>query len=323
MRIAIVAAGFTPEEANQLRRAMATFRHVGTIHQLETKMVEGMVKRGYATRLRRTLLQPDKRLRRIRLSREPRGQFRQTRLYLGLAEMPPPRQLRLRFAQRPANGLLRPRPDCARRARAWGERARRGRERQRLGLHAGRPAGRGRRHAAPGPAPDRRLSRGLGGAAHRRPPLRRFRRPGPRRPAPRGAGRTGRRGCHAQPGPGPPPRPVAQPRHHRRPRLAAIRQTSRGRQPRNPAAYGAGRTRAGRLRRCGPVLEGPPAALPARQPGPRRRAKLRGSHIPPRWRPRAHRRPGAGAPAPRQRQGGVRHHRGRNRHRQRRHLGQP
>ncbi|HEY2131576.1 MAG TPA: error-prone DNA polymerase [Acetobacteraceae bacterium] len=47
MRIAIVAAGFTPEEANQLRRAMATFRHVGTIHQLETKMVEGMVKRGY------------------------------------------------------------------------------------------------------------------------------------------------------------------------------------------------------------------------------------------------------------------------------------
>src|SRR6201999_3556167 len=47
MRIAIVAAGFSAEEANQLRRAMATFRHVGTIHQLETKMVEGMVKRNY------------------------------------------------------------------------------------------------------------------------------------------------------------------------------------------------------------------------------------------------------------------------------------
>src|SRR5262249_15595408 len=32
MQIAIVAAGFTPDEADKLRRAMATFRHVGTIH---------------------------------------------------------------------------------------------------------------------------------------------------------------------------------------------------------------------------------------------------------------------------------------------------
>lgn len=48
MRIAIVAAKFTPEEANQLRRAMATFRHVGTIHKFSAKMIEGMVARGYA-----------------------------------------------------------------------------------------------------------------------------------------------------------------------------------------------------------------------------------------------------------------------------------
>jgi error-prone DNA polymerase len=48
MRIAIEAAKFTPEEANALRRAMATFRNVGTIHKFNTKMVEGMVKRGYA-----------------------------------------------------------------------------------------------------------------------------------------------------------------------------------------------------------------------------------------------------------------------------------
>ena len=31
MRIAIVAAGFTPGEADELRRAMATFKRVGTI----------------------------------------------------------------------------------------------------------------------------------------------------------------------------------------------------------------------------------------------------------------------------------------------------
>jgi error-prone DNA polymerase len=47
MKIAIVAAGFTPDEANGLRRAMATFRNVGTIHRYEAKMIEGMVARGY------------------------------------------------------------------------------------------------------------------------------------------------------------------------------------------------------------------------------------------------------------------------------------
>src|SRR5438552_292990 len=47
MKIAIVAAGFTPDEADQLRRAMATFRKNGTIHQFESKMIEGMAARGY------------------------------------------------------------------------------------------------------------------------------------------------------------------------------------------------------------------------------------------------------------------------------------
>jgi error-prone DNA polymerase len=47
MRLAIVAAKFTPDEANGLRRAMATFRHVGTMHTFEQKFVGGMVKRGY------------------------------------------------------------------------------------------------------------------------------------------------------------------------------------------------------------------------------------------------------------------------------------
>ena len=47
MRIAIEAAKFTPDEANQLRRAMATFRHVGTIHKFEEKMVGNLIRRGY------------------------------------------------------------------------------------------------------------------------------------------------------------------------------------------------------------------------------------------------------------------------------------
>jgi error-prone DNA polymerase len=47
MRIAIEAAKFTPDEANQLRRAMATFRKMGTIHTMQEKMIDGMVNRGY------------------------------------------------------------------------------------------------------------------------------------------------------------------------------------------------------------------------------------------------------------------------------------
>ncbi len=47
MKIAIVAAGFTPGEADKLRRAMATFRRVGTIGTFRRKMVEGMTARGY------------------------------------------------------------------------------------------------------------------------------------------------------------------------------------------------------------------------------------------------------------------------------------
>jgi error-prone DNA polymerase len=47
MKIALDAARFTSEEANQLRKAMATFRSKGNIEQLQDKMVGRMVKRGY------------------------------------------------------------------------------------------------------------------------------------------------------------------------------------------------------------------------------------------------------------------------------------
>jgi error-prone DNA polymerase len=47
MKIAIVAGGFTPSEADKLRRAMATFRHAGTIHHFEAKLIDGMERNGY------------------------------------------------------------------------------------------------------------------------------------------------------------------------------------------------------------------------------------------------------------------------------------
>ncbi|MDW6021986.1 error-prone DNA polymerase [Mesorhizobium sp. BAC0120] len=47
MKIAIDAGGFRPGEADQLRRAMATFKRVGTIGNYRQRMVDGMVSRGY------------------------------------------------------------------------------------------------------------------------------------------------------------------------------------------------------------------------------------------------------------------------------------
>jgi error-prone DNA polymerase len=47
MKIAIVGAGFAPEEADRLRRAMATFKRNGDIHLFREKFVAGMVENGY------------------------------------------------------------------------------------------------------------------------------------------------------------------------------------------------------------------------------------------------------------------------------------
>ncbi len=48
MKIAIVAAGFAPSRADQLRRAMATFKKVGTIHTFKADFLNGMAKNGYS-----------------------------------------------------------------------------------------------------------------------------------------------------------------------------------------------------------------------------------------------------------------------------------
>lgn len=46
MRLAVVAAGFTPGEADQLRRAMAAWRRPGVIDKFRAKLLDGMQKNG-------------------------------------------------------------------------------------------------------------------------------------------------------------------------------------------------------------------------------------------------------------------------------------
>jgi error-prone DNA polymerase len=120
MKLAMVAAEFTPDEANKLRRAMATFRNVGTIHKFEEEMVERMVARGYEPSLRRALLQADQGLRRIWLSRKPRAGASRKLVYVSSwLKCHHPAVFACALLNSAADGLLCPGPDRARCARAW------------------------------------------------------------------------------------------------------------------------------------------------------------------------------------------------------------
>ncbi|HJE24388.1 MAG TPA: error-prone DNA polymerase [Methylorubrum populi] len=48
MQVAMVGAGFTATEADELRRSMATFKFTGGVHRFQTRLVEGMIANGYA-----------------------------------------------------------------------------------------------------------------------------------------------------------------------------------------------------------------------------------------------------------------------------------
>ena len=57
MQLAVVAAGFTPGEADRLRRAMAAWRRKGSLGPFEERLVDGMRERGYEERFARQVFQ--------------------------------------------------------------------------------------------------------------------------------------------------------------------------------------------------------------------------------------------------------------------------
>ncbi len=57
MKLAVVAAGFTPGEADSLRRAMATFRRRGGMDRFEQRLIDGMRERGYKEEFARQIYQ--------------------------------------------------------------------------------------------------------------------------------------------------------------------------------------------------------------------------------------------------------------------------
>ena len=123
MQIAIDAAKFTPDEADGLRRAMATFRHNGTVHRFEDKFIDGMVRRGYERAFAERCFDQIEGLRRIRLSRKPRGELRAAGLRFGVDQMPLSGRVLRRHPQQPADGFLPAGAARARCARSTGSRS--------------------------------------------------------------------------------------------------------------------------------------------------------------------------------------------------------
>jgi error-prone DNA polymerase len=75
MRLAIVAAGFTPGEADQLRRAMGAWRKTGVIAKFHEQLVAGMTARGYRGGVCGASFPSDQWFWRIWISGISRGQF--------------------------------------------------------------------------------------------------------------------------------------------------------------------------------------------------------------------------------------------------------
>ena len=138
MQLAVVAAGFTPGESDQLRRAMAAWKRKGGLEHLEQRLLDGMRANGYDDRIRRADLSADSRLRRVRLSRIARGELRAAGVRLVVAQVLRAGGVHLCVAEFAADGILfavatDAGPAPARRHDPAGRCLR-----QRVGMHAGR-----------------------------------------------------------------------------------------------------------------------------------------------------------------------------------------
>ena len=113
MQVAMVCAGFTATEADQLRRAMATFKVTGGVGKFHDKLIDGMVARGYPREFAERTFRQIEGFGSYGFPGKPRRQLRADRIRQFLAEMPPSGRLCVCAAERTADGLLCARADCA------------------------------------------------------------------------------------------------------------------------------------------------------------------------------------------------------------------
>ena len=108
IRMAMVAAGFTGGQADELRRAMGFKRSMERMNAIEDDLRRGMTRNRHRGRRPGRDHPGHQIVRALRLPGVPRGVVRADRLRVGLPEGAPPGGVRVRAAQQLADGLLSP-----------------------------------------------------------------------------------------------------------------------------------------------------------------------------------------------------------------------
>ena len=124
MQMAIDAAGFTPGEADQLRQAMGSKRSKARMAAMRDRLIDGMAERGITGETAEEIATQARGVRRLRLPREPLGELRLPRVLELVDQAALPGGVRVRAAQRAADGLLLAAHDRARRRASRGGGAR-------------------------------------------------------------------------------------------------------------------------------------------------------------------------------------------------------
>ena len=137
MRVAIECAGFTASEADQLRRAMATFKFTGGVSHFRDKLIAGMVANGYDVDFAEQTFKQLEGFGSYGFPESHAASFALIAYASSWLKCWHPGCLLRGAAQRPADGLLRARADRPRRPRPWRRGAPGLRQRLPLGLHAG------------------------------------------------------------------------------------------------------------------------------------------------------------------------------------------
>ena len=137
MKIAIVGAGFAPEEADRLRRAMATFKRNGDIHLFRDKFIAGMVANGYARDFAERCFSQIEGFGTYGFPESHAASFALLVYVSAWIKCFYPEVFACALLEQPADGVLRPGADRPRRPRARRRGAPGRRQSQRLGLHAG------------------------------------------------------------------------------------------------------------------------------------------------------------------------------------------
>ena len=135
MQIAVVAAGFDPSEADQLRRSLATFRRMGTISTFKDRFINGMLARGYDEDFAQRCFAQIEGFGEYGFPESHAAAFAMLVYVSAWLKKHHPAVFACAFAELSANGLLRPRADRARCPRTPHRSAPHLRERQHMGQH--------------------------------------------------------------------------------------------------------------------------------------------------------------------------------------------